>query len=276
MELMLKTKELFRSFILDCLSLSNFFMKFQKKGFVQFIYFHNVDEQYFSQFKEIILYLKNHFVFVSHSEAIELIHHGTDKTKNYLSISFDDGFADNFEIAQLLTAMDIKACFFVCPSFIDGFESEVQKKATLREVFDQHSNIDFLGWDQVKTMIVMGHEIGSHTNSHIRIAEHSKSAIEKDLLDAQQIFKREGIRVQHFAFPYGTAKDYNNEIESILTKLNLLSNSNAVRGIHSVGAENVKMIYRDHILANWPTKHIEFFLKRNQRNSKYINQRWEV
>jgi len=264
----------FRYLVLDILSLSNILFRFQKKGFVQFIYFHDVDQQDIAQFKNIILYLKNHYVFVSHSEALELITQGAERTKNFLSISFDDGFADNFELAELLTELNIKACFFICPSFINGFESESEKKTTLIKVFNQQSNIEFLTWHQVKKMIEMGHEIGSHTNRHINLSEHSKQAIEKDLFEAQQLFDKEGILVKHFAFPYGTSKEYNPAIETVLKALNYSSISNAVRGIHTIGAPNVKMIYRDHIIASWPKRHITYFLKRNQRNSNYINQKW--
>lgn len=81
---------------------------------------YQVDEVYAEWFDELIGYLKEIFNIVPLSEALDMLTDDHLRSRS-LSITFDDGYADNFEIAlPILKEHRISATFFISTGFTDG------------------------------------------------------------------------------------------------------------------------------------------------------------
>lgn len=265
-------RSFFRHIILDILSFCYALVGFRQKGFVQFVYFHDVLPTELDRFEKLIISLKKEFTFVSHSKAIGFVQSKLQLQRNHMSISFDDGFKNNLAVARLLHKHGISACFFVCPSFVE--QSFVPNKIeVLRTVFDERQDKEFMNWSDLKELIALGHEIGNHTLSHVRLSDCDDETIQNELTHSQELFVQNGLQVEHFAFPYGRKQDYKFSIDKYIRSFNFNSIANAERGLHF--REGNDFIFRDHILISWPKRHILFFLKRNQYNRTFQNVQWK-
>lgn len=261
-----------RYIILDLLSFCYALVGFRQKGFVQFVYFHDVRPTELDRFEKLIMSLKKEFTFVSHSKATGLVQSKIQLQRNHMSISFDDGFKNNLAVARLLKMHGISACFFVCPSFVE--QSFLPNKTeVLRSVFNERTNKEFMNWSDLKELIDLGHEIGNHTLSHVRLSDCNDETIQKELTYSQELFTQNGLQVIHFAYPYGRKQDYKFSVDKYIRSFRFNSIANATRGLHF--REGNDFIFRDHILISWPMRHILFFLKRNQYNRTFQNVQWK-
>ncbi|MDE3088523.1 MAG: polysaccharide deacetylase family protein [Chloroflexota bacterium] len=102
-------------------------------------------------------------------------------------LTFDDGYADNFENAlPILGKFKFTATFFIITQFIDD------------------KRFGYMNWNQVEELAIDGMEIGSHTLDHIDLkgkplaVQNTEIAGSKAMIEA-----RIGTPVQSFCYPSG-------------------------------------------------------------------------
>jgi peptidoglycan/xylan/chitin deacetylase (PgdA/CDA1 family) len=77
----------------------------------------------------------------------------------YLSITFDDGlFGGAAKATTLLNRYDLRSCFYVVTGWVRPI------RLTIRDPFN--AGRDHGSWDDWREIQRMGHEVGSHTQSH--------------------------------------------------------------------------------------------------------------
>lgn len=111
-------------------------------------------------------------------------------------ITFDDGFADNFEHGfRHLRERGMKATWFVVTRDIGRTSSWTDRGVPARAM---------LTADQLKVMAISGMEIGAHTRTHARLVELDAARrldeIEGSKKDLEDML---GQAVGSFAYPYG-------------------------------------------------------------------------
>lgn len=115
-----------------------------------------------------------------------------------LSITFDDGYADNADIASpVLERFGLPATFFVATGFM---ESQTQP------FWDVDAGIKarWMTWPQVAKLAAAGHEIGGHTTEHADLGAISLSDTESELRRSRdELVARIGTAPIHFAVPFG-------------------------------------------------------------------------
>lgn len=126
-----------------------------------------------------------------------------------VSISFDDFPQSVMENAlPLLDQNDWKATFYVAAG-LAGTTNHLGRH------FD---------YDDIKTLVEKGHEIGCHSYSHINILETSERAIKQEIEDNERALKHLNVPpLKSFAYPYGET--------NIKRKRFLERNFAAMRGI---------------------------------------------
>ena len=108
-------------------------------------------------------------------------------TNTVLTLTFDDGDADNYEIRQDLLRNDIHATFYVVSSFIGkpGYMSETQ----LRTFYDD------------------GNEIGGHSLDHINLTDLHGEDLNHEICQDRTNLISYGFEVVSFAYPFGSMTD---------------------------------------------------------------------
>jgi peptidoglycan/xylan/chitin deacetylase (PgdA/CDA1 family) len=104
----------------------------------------------------------------------------------FVALTFDDGYREQLSIARYLAKRGIKATFFV----ITG----------LREFMGRR----LLRPSEIKEIASMGHEIGSHTVTHIDMVRAPEDVLRRELVESKKYLSELlNNEVTSFAYPYG-------------------------------------------------------------------------
>lgn len=256
-----KTRNFARNRVLDILSLTNGFSE-PTKPRIQFLYFHHVFKNEEKKLSKLLNTLSKHHSFISYSQAIEKLKSG-EIDKPYICFSSDDGFKNNLRSVEIFKNFGISACYFICPSIINNKNFNEVKEFCKNNL--HLPPVEFLNWKDIEEMQKNGHEIGSHTMSHLRISSLSDEQINYELETSKSIIQEKtGVNNIHFAYPYGLEKDINQYAINKVHQLGYESCASAVRGVH-LSKVNIKetLVKRDHVIFDWNIKHIEYFLLKN-------------
>jgi len=118
----------------------------------------------------------------------------------YFCITFDDGERDAYENAvPILVERGIPATFFVVPDWVSAAFDGGEK--CRRHV----------SWTECGELARAGFTIGSHSQSHRRLATLEDDVAREQLVESKSEIERSlGIRCDHFASPWGQPQsDYN-------------------------------------------------------------------
>ena len=149
-------------------------------------------------FARQILWLEKRFTFVSLEEAQRRIRAGCNR-EPCVSITFDDGYADNCRQAiPLLIEKRIPFTYFVTVQNILTGELFPHDLAMGRRL--PPNNIE-----QLRAMAAAGVEIGAHAFTHANLAAVSdRQVLHREVVTArEELQKALGRPVRYFAFPYG-------------------------------------------------------------------------
>jgi peptidoglycan/xylan/chitin deacetylase (PgdA/CDA1 family) len=132
------------------------------------------------------------FNFIS---ACQYLERG-EESKNNLVISFDDGYADNFDVISKLCDEGIAPLLFMPTDYIGQPNS-----------WDYSSSIfkaDHLTGEQLRILAQKGAVIGSHGKSHCALTQMTERSQMAELIDSKDILSRiTETEIDLFSFPFG-------------------------------------------------------------------------
>ena len=130
-----------------------------------------------------------------------------------VSLTFDDGTADQYVARAILAQNFLKATFYVNTNKIGTSSS-------------------FLTWDELSDLAADGNEIGGHTPDHVDLTKLTTAEATRQVSDGRRALISRGFPATSFAYPYGarTAK-----VESIVRESGYESARRAW-GLRPVGA----------------------------------------
>ncbi|MDQ7095514.1 polysaccharide deacetylase family protein [Desulfosporosinus sp. PR] len=162
------------------------------------------------QFEEQMAYLQSQgYHSISLYQLFEsLYHEGTLPAKPFV-ITFDDGYADNYQTAfPILKKYGFVATIFMVSSFIDGQ--------------------GFLTWTQLKELSENGWDIEDHTVSHPYLTALSAQNVFQELATSKGVLEKGlGHSVDFFAYPYGS---FNDEIVQAVKQTGYIMAFTTLRG----------------------------------------------
>jgi peptidoglycan/xylan/chitin deacetylase (PgdA/CDA1 family) len=100
-----------------------------------------------------------------------------------VSLTFDDGDADNYSVRSILAENKIHATFYI----VSGFTN---------------SN-GYMSDDQLRDLYNDGNEIGGHTLSHVKLSEVRGEELKREVCQDRSNLAAYGFEVTSFAYPFG-------------------------------------------------------------------------
>jgi peptidoglycan/xylan/chitin deacetylase (PgdA/CDA1 family) len=201
------------------------------------VVFHRVNDAYpndpitstRAEFESFVRFFVRFFDVVSLSDMLDRLESGAD-VGSALTITFDDGYWGNATYAApILERHGLRACFFVTTDFIGTNDVPW---------WDRENGIktQWMTWDLVRALRAAGHEVGSHTATHVNLGVvvgaaardeigRGKARLEAELAESSGLF----------AYPYGGRDHLAEENKSIPRELGLRCNLSAYGGTVSLG-----------------------------------------
>jgi peptidoglycan/xylan/chitin deacetylase (PgdA/CDA1 family) len=154
------------------------------------------------QFERHLAWLRQHCWLIRFTRVFEEAR-CPDPVRPAVALTFDDGYADNYEYAfPLLHQYSAPATFFVTAGFLEGDPAVAERFQTFRP--SEPGPIHPLEWSQVQEMRRAGMEFGAHTYSHPNLARLDLAAVEVELRRSREILEdRLGEPIRLMAYPFG-------------------------------------------------------------------------
>ncbi len=132
---------------------------------------------------------------VSLREAVAALERG-ESVKKLVGLTFDDGFRDFCSDAlPVLQQYDFSATLFV----VAGLVGQTSRWSSFRK------DRPLLGWDELRSVVRQGHEIGSHTLSHPDLCALLPELLQVEVRESKSTLEdRLQTPVTAFAYPGGT------------------------------------------------------------------------
>jgi peptidoglycan/xylan/chitin deacetylase (PgdA/CDA1 family) len=180
-----------------------------------------------ARFEKFCEFFRAHFKVVPLAEQVAGCSAGKDMGGT-LSITFDDGYRDNFEVAApILRKLGLPATFFVTTGFI-GTNSVAPWD---RELPRQPGWMD---WDQLRELVAQGFEIGSHTDTHINLGTADEQTARLDLATSKRKLDQElGRPVRLFAYPFGGRNNISEPARELVRQVGFVCCLSAVGGVNA-------------------------------------------
>lgn len=152
-----------------------------------------------AQFERQMALLRQYCDVLSIDEVLDLGERIPSSQRPQVSVTFDDGYLDNFTLAApILRRHQVPAAFFVSTGIVNSvtpFPHDLRRG---------NGWVPVMNWDQLRTLREWGFTIGSHTVGHIDCAKETESVVRAELAQSSQALERElGVTNPLFAYPYG-------------------------------------------------------------------------
>jgi peptidoglycan/xylan/chitin deacetylase (PgdA/CDA1 family) len=137
-----------------------------------------------------LAYLRDQeFTPITFAQLAEYFTNGNALPPRPIILSFDDGWKTQItEALPLLTKYGMVATFYIYPNVI-GHEH-------------------YMDWEDVRTLVDAGMEIGSHSKGHQYMTKQGASALEEEIMGSKRTLEEyTGINVTTFAYPFGLSNE---------------------------------------------------------------------
>jgi peptidoglycan/xylan/chitin deacetylase (PgdA/CDA1 family) len=187
------------------------------RQFMTILLFHRVTDQIpedgltvsTARFRALCAMLRRRFRVVPLAEVFDLLRSGRPMPPRTVAVTFDDCYRDNLFAARVLTEYGLPASFFVPTAFV-GTDHIFPWDRRLPRMAN-------LTWDDVREMVRMGHEIGSHTVNHVNLGTASYEEARTELFESKAVLEKQLDRkVRWIAYPYGGKDDFRPEAAALV------------------------------------------------------------
>ncbi|CAM3324357.1 polysaccharide deacetylase family protein [Empedobacter stercoris] len=213
-------------------------------------------------FENYLSYLSNFADFITLPEAIDFLNKKNyDKSKIYITFTFDDGFEECYSvIAPLLEKYNTRGAFFINANYISSsieYQKEFHKRV---KIYTKNP----MSWEQVQELHNRGHLIGSHNLDHLNFGELTNEEIDFQLKENKKILEEKlDYKCEYFAWTYGTFNQFSENALQITKKYHkYIFSGTDFKNYYSFHGQ---VINRRHQEAFWPKNHINYFLSFNKK-----------
>lgn len=205
------------------------------------------------EFQRQIDWFQENFDIVDLQECQRRIQGGNNQRPT-LSITFDDGYAENSEFAlPMLIERRIPVTYFVTT------EHTTQQKPFPHDV-DRGCPLPVNSIASLLAMDIAGIEIGAHTRSHVDLGtvDDEKRLVDEVIAASVEMQSIIGRPMRYFAFPFGQKNNLNRNAFAMLQEAGFLGVCSAYGGWNEIGGDafHIQRIHGDpdfQRMKNWLT-----------------------
>lgn len=202
------------------------------------------------KFDKFCAFFAKHFRVVPFADQVRGCAAGHDMGGT-LSITFDDGYLDNYEVAApILKKHGLPATFFVTTGFVNSNSIPFWDKELPRQP-------GWMSWEQVRDLSRQGFDIGAHTHSHLDMAASPLEQVETELQQSKHILEAElGKPVDLFVYPFGGPTQINEHAIERVKAAGFISCASCFGGVNPPVADPYRL--RRIGIAEWFTSPYQF------------------
>ncbi len=240
---------------------------------VQIAVLHHVEIEMRRAFAAWLGELSKVCTFVSYSQAVERAIHGPID-KPMLAFSFDDGFRSCLGAAEVMRDFGATACHFINPRIVDERDPEIIRAWRTR--LRLRHNDGHMNWDELASLIDLGHEIGNHSMDHQNLGLPTTDLAEQIIRSKHIITQKLGIAHPHFAWPYGSIARFSIDAKRTVYESGHASCASSLRGAHvePAGSTERLCLRRDHTWFRLPVHHNLVLLARSAQRASPADNHW--
>lgn len=187
------------------------------------------------KFADFCAFFSKYFRVVPFADQVQGCMQGIDMGGT-LSITFDDGYLDNFEVAApILRKYKLPATFFIATGFIG---------TQCVPAWDYHLPVQsgWMTWDHIRSLVTEGFDIGGHTHTHINMGSCDIDMIRAELLLSKRRLQEELSRdVTLFAYPFGGREHISEEAMNLVKEVGFLSCASCCGGTNAPVADAYRL-----------------------------------
>jgi len=203
---------------------------------LRILLFHDVPSEHFPAMAQLVSKLVHEGHVVDPTQAAAILRGEIGLSGQSYLLSFDDGFASNFHVAQeILDPLGVKAVFFVCPHLVN-MDKLQQREAIALNIFDGKrpcGGLTLMGWEQLEALTMEGHLVASHSLLHRRLTTLAQSELEDHVGSAADCLRRRlGVRTDWFAYTFGDVDSVTSAILGTIGRYHTFCRS-GVRGVNT-------------------------------------------
>lgn len=174
-------------------------------------------------FRRTCARLRSDFHVVSLEDIFAILREHRPIPPRTVAITFDDCYQDNLRAGEILNQFGLPATFFVPTDFIET-DRQFEWDRGL-------PNLGNLSWSQVRELVAMGHDIGSHTLSHADLGRATPHEAWAEIADSRKVLEdRLGRPCRYFAFPFGRPDNLRPEYVPMIERAGYLGGVSAFGG----------------------------------------------
>jgi len=148
------------------------------------------------RFRQVCQLLHNRFHPVGLGEAFRILRQRLPIPRRTVALTFDDSYRDSLTAGRILTEYGLPATFFLPTGYI-----ETERRFPWDRHLPQQPN---LTWDEVRQLVRMGFEVGSHTVSHPNLARLTREEALWEMAQSRTVLEEQlGQPIRWFAYPFG-------------------------------------------------------------------------
>jgi peptidoglycan/xylan/chitin deacetylase (PgdA/CDA1 family) len=237
--------------------------------YIKILVYHDIKEKDHNRFKTHINYIDKYYGFIEPKELQDIIKRNTVLKRIKVLLTFDDGFKSNAVVAKkFLNPLGIKALFFVPLGIMETLDHYEQRVFIAEKMFNRRFKTQDITedtvpmtWTDLEYLLEKGHTIGAHTINHRRLTEiENESELRREIIESGDILEeRLGIKINHFAYPFGDFNSINSEAIDIIKERYAFCYS-AVRGRNYAG-NNAYALLREAISTDDSPEYLRFLIE---------------
>ncbi|MCG8650773.1 MAG: polysaccharide deacetylase family protein [Pirellulales bacterium] len=184
------------------------------------------------EFQRHIDYCGRHFEWVD-LETLQQRVRECDSPQPAVSVTFDDGYAENCDFAlPMLAQRGVPCTYFVATN-------NVRQQQPFRHDVQTGCPLPVNTVDQLRQIADTGIEIGLHTHNHVDFSQvHDPQVIHREIVEAKdELEQMLGRAVRYFAFPYGLPRQLTQAAIEAVNEAGLWGFCSAFGGYNLVGRD---------------------------------------